>query len=101
MRSVPLSLSARSFCGLLAIVGILTPLTAGAATIQFVDSGRGQADFTTGAGTLTITLTNLVVDPGSVADNISGLGFTIDPAAGAALVSADNSREIHFEEGTP
>ncbi len=62
-------------------------MTAGAATVQFVDAGRGQADFTTGAGTLTITLTNLVVDPGSVADNISGLGFTIDPATGAALVS--------------
>ena len=76
-----------SFRCLLALVGILIPLTAGAATVQFVDAGRGQADFTTGAGTLTITLTNLVVDPGSVADNISGLGFTIDPAAGAALVS--------------
>lgn len=87
MRSAPWSPSARSFRCLLAIVGILIPLRAGAATIQFVDPGRGQADFTTGAETLTITLTNLVVDPGSVADNISGLGFTIDPAAGAALVS--------------
>ena len=87
MISVPLSPSARSFRCLLAIVGILIPLTAGAATVQFVDAGRGQADFTTGAGTLTITLTDLVIDPGRVADNISGLGFTIDPAAGAALVS--------------
>jgi hypothetical protein len=87
MRSGPLPISARVLCCLLAIVGILIPLRAGAATIQFVDPGRAQADFTTGADTLTITLTNLVVDPASVADNISGLGFTIDPAAGAALLS--------------
>jgi hypothetical protein len=56
-----------------------------ASSITFADAGRGQAEFVTGAGTLTITLTNLVVNPGGVADNISGLGFDIAPSAGASL----------------
>jgi hypothetical protein len=59
-----------------------------AASFTYVDAGRAEADFVTGAGTLTITLTDLVVNPGSVADNISGLGFEIDdPTIGAALTS--------------
>ena len=70
---------------LVELIGFAHP--AQAATVTFVDAGRGEADFTTGAGTLTITLTDLVVNPGSIADNISGLGFDIAPSAGAALTS--------------
>jgi PEP-CTERM motif len=96
MSYVPFYPSAVSLRCLLAIIGVLVPMTTRAATVQFVDAGRGQADFTTGAGTLTITLTDLVVDPGSVADNISGLGFTIDPSAGAALLSQSGVlREVY------
>ena len=77
------------FVPVLALTGLLVAtLPASAATFTYVDAGRGEALFTTGAGTLTITLTDLVVNPSSVADNISGLGFTIDgPSAGALLTS--------------
>src|SRR5206468_12314515 len=69
-----------------ALLATASPATA--ATITYVDAGRGEAEFVTGAGTLTITLTDLVVNPGSVGDNISGLGFTIDdPSVGASLLS--------------
>lgn len=73
----------------LALAGLLLAISpASAATFTYVDAGRGEALFETGAGTLTITLTDLVVNPGGVADNISGLGFTIDdPSAGALLTS--------------
>ena len=66
-----------------------------------MDAGRGQADFVTGAGTLTITLTNLVVNPGGVADNISGLGFTIDPSAGATLTSQSGVLRTVSDGGVP
>ena len=75
----------RSFLTIAALV--LIPWAADASTVSFVDAGRGQADFVTGSGTLTITLTDLVVNPGGVADNISGLGFSIAPSAGATLIS--------------
>jgi PEP-CTERM motif-containing protein len=69
-------------------VGLFCSTPALAATITYLDAGRGEADFVTSTDTLTITLTDLVVNPGSVADNISGLGFTIDdPSIGAALLS--------------
>jgi len=80
--------SARIFIDFV-VVGALLLLSrpAAASTITFVDAGRGQAEFVTGPGTLTITLTDLVVNPGGVADNISGLGFDIAPSAGASLAS--------------
>jgi hypothetical protein len=89
MTSVVLHKSIHPLRSLLAIAAVvLIPLAADASTMTFVDAGRGEAQFVTGAGTLTITLTDLVVNPSSVADNISGLGFTIDdPSIGALLTS--------------
>jgi len=88
--------------GVFAMSGILaTSQSARAATITYLDGTRAQADFTTGAGTLTITLTDLVVDPGSVADNISGLGFTIDaPSIAASLTSQTGVLRLVDASGT-
>jgi len=83
---VLLKRSSAIFIGFIAVGALLVvsrPVRA--SSITFVDAGRGQAEFVTGEGTLTITLTNLVVNPGGVADNISGLGFDIAPSAGASL----------------
>jgi len=80
--------SVRILIGFIAVGALLVvSRPARASSITFVDAGRGQAEFVTGAGTLTITLTDLVVNPGGVADNISGLGFDIAPSAGASLAS--------------
>jgi len=79
--------SSHIFVGLVAVVLLVIARPASAATITFMDGGLASAIFVTGDGMLTITLTDLVVNPGSMADNISGLGFEIAPSAGASLVS--------------
>ena len=86
----------------LAMSGMLAVTqSARAATITYVDGTRAEADFTTGAGTLTITLTDLVEGPTGVADNISGLGFTIDdPSIGASLTSMEGVLRQVNQSGT-
>ena len=93
--------SSRIVVGLIAVGALLVvsrPVRA--SSITFVDADRGRAVFVTGAGTLTITLTDLVVNPGSVADNISGLGFEIAPSAGASLKSQTGVLRQVNENGT-
>ncbi|HWB54041.1 MAG TPA: XDD4 family exosortase-dependent surface protein [Tepidisphaeraceae bacterium] len=47
-----------------------------------------KADFTLGNGTITLTLTNLISDPGDVAQNLSAFSFTLNGTVGAnSLVS--------------
>lgn len=59
------------------------------------------AVFTTGAGTVTVTLTNNVVDPTSVVQNISGLFFT--PASGqnsGSLTSSSGKERTVNSDGS-
>lgn len=75
-------------------IAILEP--ASAATITFATPGgstvngqpvSAQVTFTTSLNQITILLENLFVDPTSVAQNISGLLFTVSPSAPATLTS--------------
>lgn len=63
--------------------------------------GNAEADFTTGAGTLTIVLKNHIVDPSGVIDNISGVGFTLSSGqTSATLVSGKGWERTVNADGT-
>jgi hypothetical protein len=51
---------------------------------------NAEAVFTTGAGTITITLTNLQANPKDVAQAISDLSFTVSAGSNLTLSSATN-----------
>jgi hypothetical protein len=87
---------------LLAVVGALSATQPGRAdVITFVTpagsatSGpvMAEADITTGAGTVTVVLKNLTVDPGDVAQNLSALTLTFSNAVGANSLSSSSSVE--------
>jgi hypothetical protein len=56
-------------------------------------SVSAEADVTTGAGTVTVTLKNLTVDPTSVAQNLSALTLAFNNAVGANSLSSSSSSE--------
>jgi hypothetical protein len=73
------------------IIGFVTPtgsMTGG----QPVEA---SAVFTTGAGTITVTLTNLDTNPRSVVQNLSDLEFTLSngTATGAVYAATGNSAQ--------
>jgi len=89
----------------LAIASLLTVSMASAhASIVSFTTASGtpaQADITTGNGTITLTLTNLGVNPNSVAENISAFNFTLsDPAGTTSLTSMSSMGRIVAGDGT-
>jgi hypothetical protein len=54
-------------------------------------NGEGKALFTTGNGFITIQLTDLVVNPTDVADNLSALIFTLSSAPGVDSISSSSA----------
>src|SRR5262245_20170073 len=70
-----------------------------ASFIATVNTGSGssavkaEADFVFGSGTLTITLKNLLVDPKSVAQNLSALLFTVSGAPSGAVGYSSSGME--------
>lgn len=63
-------------------------------TANYTANGENaQALFVTGAGTLDITLQNLLVDPRSIADCISGLSFTLSSGQTAGTLGSSAGRE--------
>src|SRR4051812_19382882 len=77
---------------------------AGAASISFqtapgaVNGGgqavSGSAVFTTGAGVINLTLSNLLANPTSVAQDISGLFFTISTGQKSGSLTSSLGQEI-------
>src|SRR4051812_37881261 len=89
----------------LAVASLLTfsMASARASIVSFMtNSGTpAQADIVTGAGTITLTLTNLGSNPGSVAENISAFSFTLSNTAGTtSLSSMSSSGRIVAGDGT-
>ena len=67
--------------GLAVVVGLLVLATSGqAATVTDVTQGFGTYSWTTGADSISITLTDIAINPTSVIQNISG--FTFGAAGG-------------------
>jgi hypothetical protein len=74
---------------------------AGTVTFTTASGTPAQADIVTGAGTITLTLTNLGVNPGSVAENISAFNFTLgNPAGATSLASMSSFGRIVASDGT-
>lgn len=84
----------------LAGMGLLA-VSASAATMNFTTTD-GSATIITGSGTVQITLTDTAVDPISVAQNISGFGFTLSGGlgAGATLSSSSGMERTVHGDGT-
>ena len=66
--------------GLAVIVGLLVLATSGQAATATVTQGFGTYTWTTSAGSIDITLTDIAVNPTSIIQNISG--FTFGAAGG-------------------
>src|SRR5260370_3440372 len=64
-----------------AVAGTFTFVTPGASVDTAGESVSAAVTFTTGAGTLSISLTNLTVNPTSVGQNLSDLFFTLSNSA--------------------
>jgi hypothetical protein len=77
-------------------MGVLTLLgtSAQANTSAFIVSGYGEAVVTTGLGTINITLTDIYVDPDSVARNMSGFIFTLNTTPTSASIASSSGTEI-------
>lgn len=63
-------------------------------TSEFIVSGYGEALVTTGLGTINITLTDLYVNPDSVAENMSGFIFTLSNTPTSASIATSAGTEI-------
>jgi hypothetical protein len=73
------------------------------AVITFTNAGNGatgSANFVFGTNTLTLTLTDTVVNPGDVAFDLSGFMFTLTGSTGAALVSSSGLERTVAANGT-
>src|SRR4029078_2969750 len=60
----------------------------------------GTATFTTSTDTLTVAISNLIVDPSSPALLLSGLGFDISPSTGASITSQTGTLRTVAADGT-
>jgi len=100
---------------LLVLAAACLAVNAGAATITLHTSTgatagglpvNAEAEFVTGQDMLTITLRNLLADPGGVIQCISGLSFTLDSGqtVGTLISSSGIERAIgsdgHYTDGT-
>jgi hypothetical protein len=75
-----------------------------ASTSTFIVSGEGEAVITTGAGTVQVVLTDLYVDPNTVADNISAFTFTLSnaPTGTPSINTSSSAQEVTVDgSGTP
>lgn len=80
-----------------AALALIAPAIANAAVITYETPAGSQVGgqdvsasvtFTTSAGGVTVVLSNTIVDPTSVIQNISGVSFTISGATGGSLTSS-------------
>ena len=86
--------------GLAVVVGLLVLATSGQAAVFTGGNGDGTYSLTTGAGTITITLTDTAVNPTSVIQNISGFVFSTDSGGTASgLSSATGATYINVGSG--
>jgi hypothetical protein len=81
-------------CSPAAFAGSYTFVTASGATESGGNAVSAQVDFTTGANTLTISLTNLIVNQKTVAQNISDLFFTLGSNATSGSVTTDGLNSL-------
>src|SRR5438128_970132 len=71
--------------------GVQTFTTGAGATDTVGEPVSAQADFTTGAGTITISLQNLIVNQNSVGQNVSDLYFTVSGTITSPTISSSSS----------
>jgi hypothetical protein len=72
----------------------LLATSAQASTSEFIAAGFGEALVTTGSGTINITLTDLYVNPDGVAENMSGIIFTLNNTPTSASIATGAGTEI-------
>ena len=80
-----------------------TPAAHASTIVDFTNAGNGatgEAIFTFGANTLTLTLQDTVANPNDVAFNLSGFRFTLAGSTGAILVSSSGLERTVAGGGT-
>jgi hypothetical protein len=97
LRYIPATLGALA-CGVALQVNAQTFVTPTGSTTggQPVDA---SAAFTTGSGTVTITLDNLQANPTSVVQNLSDLSFTLSNGATSGTLGSNTGMEIVVHSG--
>jgi hypothetical protein len=83
-----------SFTSLAAPVLLLTAISAQASIITFDIAGMAQAIVTTGTNTVTIQLTDLVVNPGADTANVSAFSFTLNSTPTSASIAGSSAQEV-------
>src|SRR5450759_1160273 len=69
------------------VIGLLVLATAGQAALYTATQGDGTVSVTTGTNSISITLTDIAVDPTSVIQNISGFVFSTNGGSGVAATA--------------
>jgi hypothetical protein len=79
-------------CGaaLVTLVGF-SPSQAAASTITYQVANKATALITTGSGTITLTLTDIAVNPSDVTFNVSGFSFTLSSAPSSESIASSSS----------
>ena len=86
--------------GLAVVVGLLVLATSGQAAVFTGTQGDGSYSVTTGTNTITITLTDIAVNPTDVLQNVSGFVFsTSSGSAGSGLVDATGATYVNVGVG--
>ena len=80
-------------------IAIACPIGARANTFTYFISGEATATVTTGANSISVTLTDLYVDPNSVGLNLSGLEFTTGVTPSSATVSSSSADSVRVASG--
>jgi hypothetical protein len=78
----------------LLIVGWLFAVSANASTATFQIAGEADATIITGLNTISVTLTDLYVNPAGVADNLSAFTFTLSTTPTSGFLSSSSGQEV-------
>jgi hypothetical protein len=80
-------------------VATLLAATVSATTITYQVPGEASAVITTGANTVSLTLSDLVINPTSAADNLSAFSFTLSGSPGALSITGFTDETLEISNG--
>jgi len=80
---------------IVSLMGLASTVAAQASTsYTFTDTGHASAVLTFGNGTITITLTDLYVNPNDVSDNLSGFSFKTNVTPTTDSISSSSAASV-------
>ena len=97
MYKVFFAISVALACGSAALASTITFIGSGASTGGNLENS--SAIFVTGAGTISVTLNNLLSNPTDVAQNLSDLFFTLSNGATTGTLTSSSGTELTVNSG--